>query len=54
MINAKVNGVSICTSAWEILAVMFVSESLFGVKGLVAAPLYYAYWKAELLDLRGI
>lgn len=50
-INAKVIGSSIKTSAWELLVAMFVFESLFGVTGLVAAPLYYAYLKAELVRL---
>jgi predicted PurR-regulated permease PerM len=29
---------------------MFIGEAIFGVAGLVAAPLYYAYVKRELLD----
>lgn len=51
LINAKVVGSAIRTSAWEIIVAMFVLESLFGVAGLVAAPLYYAYLKTELRDL---
>lgn len=47
-INAKVVGVKTKTAAWELLAVMFVGESVFGITGLVAAPLYYAYVKKEL------
>lgn len=47
-INAKVVGVRTSTAVWELLAVMFVFETLFGVAGLVAAPLYYAYVKKEL------
>jgi predicted PurR-regulated permease PerM len=35
-------------SVWELLAVMFVAEAVFGPAGLVAAPLYYAYLKKEL------
>jgi predicted PurR-regulated permease PerM len=30
---------------------MFIGEAIFGVIGLVAAPLYYAYLKKELSDL---
>ncbi|WP_119156168.1 AI-2E family transporter [Caldimonas tepidiphila] len=47
-INAKVVGVRTSTAVWELLAVMFVFETIFGVAGLVAAPLYYAYVKKEL------
>lgn len=47
-INAKVMGSQIKTSAWELLIVMFAFEAVFGVVGLVAAPLYYAYLKMEL------
>ena len=47
-INAKIVGRRTNTAAWELLVVMFVGESIFGVAGLVAAPLYYAYVKKEL------
>ena len=47
-INAKVVGKRTGTSAWELLTAMFVGEAIFGVAGLVAAPLYYAYAKREL------
>ncbi len=50
VINARVVGSRRATSAWELLAVMFVAESLFGIVGLVAAPLYYAWAKKELRD----
>nr|WP_315466233.1 AI-2E family transporter [uncultured Rhodoferax sp.] len=50
VINAKVVGKRTGTSAWELLTVMFVGEAIFGVAGLVAAPLYYAYVKRELLE----
>lgn len=48
-INAKVVGSRTSTAVWELLAVMFVFETVFGVAGLVAAPLYYAYVKRELI-----
>ena len=35
------------TASWELLAVMFIGEALFGLPGLVAAPLYYGYAKKE-------
>lgn len=50
VINAKVVGKRTGTTAWELLTVMFVGEAIFGVAGLVAAPLYYAYVKRELLE----
>jgi predicted PurR-regulated permease PerM len=49
-INAKVVGQRTNTAAWELLTVMFIGEAVFGVAGLVAAPLYYAYVKRELRD----
>lgn len=51
-INAKVVGKRTNTAAWELLTVMFIGEAVFGVAGLVAAPLYYAYAKRELHDAR--
>lgn len=53
-INAKVLGSQIQTSVWELLIVMFLFEAVFGVVGLVAAPLYYAYLKLELIRLQWI
>jgi predicted PurR-regulated permease PerM len=47
VINAKVVGARTQMSVWELLAVMFVAEAVFGPAGLVAAPLYYAYLKKE-------
>ncbi|MET3496246.1 AI-2E family transporter [Variovorax boronicumulans] len=48
VINAKVVGSRTKMSVWELLAVMFVAEAVFGPAGLVAAPLFYAYLKKEL------
>ncbi len=47
-INARVLGKQTNTAAWELLAVLFVGEAVFGLPGLVAAPLYYGYAKKEL------
>lgn len=47
-INAKVVGARTQMKVWELLAVMFVAEAVFGPAGLVAAPLFYAYLKKEL------
>jgi len=52
VINAKILGKQTNTAAWELLAVMFVGEAVFGIPGLVAAPLYYAYVKKELQAAR--
>jgi predicted PurR-regulated permease PerM len=51
-INAKVVGSRTQMSVWELLAVMFVAEAVFGPAGLVAAPLFYAYLKKELQAAR--
>ena len=47
-INAKVIGHRMRFGVWELLAVMFTMEAVFGPAGLVAAPLFYAYLKQEL------
>ena len=36
--------------AWELLIAMLVMEAAFGVYGLIAAPIYYAYIKQELVS----
>lgn len=50
IINAKVVGSKTSIGAWELLLVMFSLEALFGVAGLVCAPLYYAYFKKEFSE----
>ena len=50
VINAKVVGSRTQMGVWELLAVMFVAEAVFGPAGLVAAPLFYAYLKKELVS----
>lgn len=47
-LNAKIIGSRIQTRAWEILLTMLLLESAFGVPGVIAAPIYYAYLKKEL------
>lgn len=47
-INARIIGARINAQAWELLLAMLVMESAFGLAGLVAAPVYYAYLKDEL------
>jgi predicted PurR-regulated permease PerM len=40
-------------ASWEILAAMLTGEALFGVQGLVAAPLLFPFFKREIARLRG-
>ena len=47
-VNARIVGGQINSRAWEMLTVMLVMEAVFGVPGLVAAPIFYAYVKEEL------
>ncbi|HSI38390.1 MAG TPA: AI-2E family transporter [Methylotenera sp.] len=47
-LNAKIVGTQIRANAWELLIAMLVMEAAFGLAGIVAAPIYYAYIKAEL------
>ncbi len=47
-LNARIVGARIHARAWELLVAMLVMESAFGIAGLVAAPIYYAYLKDEL------
>ncbi|WP_420224613.1 AI-2E family transporter [Pigmentiphaga litoralis] len=47
-LNARIVGARIQASSWEILLAMLILEAAFGVPGLVAAPIYYAYLKSEL------
>lgn len=46
--NAHIIGSRIRARAWELLLAMLVMESIFGIVGLIAAPIYYAYLKDEL------
>jgi len=47
-INAKIIGTQISAKAWELLVAMIVMEAAFGIPGVVAAPIFYAYLKDEL------
>lgn len=49
-LNAKIIGGHIHARIWEILLAMLVMEAAFGMQGLIAAPIYYAYIKDELVD----
>lgn len=48
-LNARIVGNQIQARAWELLIAMLLMESIFGLTGLVAAPIYYAYIKDELV-----
>jgi len=41
-------GTQIRARAWELLNAMLTMEGAFGIAGVVAAPIYYAYLKDEL------
>ncbi len=49
-LNARIVGTRIQARAWELLLAMLVLEVAFGIAGLIAAPIYYAYIKSELSD----
>ncbi|HUQ73299.1 MAG TPA: AI-2E family transporter [Burkholderiales bacterium] len=50
-LNARIVGGEIKASAWELLCAMLLMEAVFGLPGLLAAPIFYAYIKAELRQL---
>ncbi len=47
-LNAHIIATRIRASAWELLIAMLVMEAAFGFRGLIAAPVCYAYLKDEL------
>ena len=49
-LNARIIGVEVNAKAWELLTAILVMETLFGVPGVVAAPVFYALLKKELSD----
>ena len=51
-LNAQIVGSKIRARAWELLLAMVVMEAAFGMAGLIAAPIYYAYVKDELTSRR--
>jgi predicted PurR-regulated permease PerM len=50
-LNVKIIGGEIRARAWELLIAMLIMEAAFGIAGLIAAPIYYAYLKAELTEM---
>ncbi len=49
-LNARIIGAQVNAKAWELLTAILVMETLFGLPGVVAAPVFYAYIKKELSD----
>lgn len=49
-VNARIIGGQIKAYTWELLTAMLVMEAAFGVAGVIAAPVFYAYIKSELTD----
>jgi predicted PurR-regulated permease PerM len=49
-VNARIIGGQIKAYTWELLTAMLVMEAAFGVAGVIAAPVFYAYLKSELTD----
>ncbi|KIH85453.1 AI-2E family transporter [Pseudomonas batumici] len=47
-LNARIVGGQISAKSWELLMAMLVCEAAFGLPGVVAGPIYYAYIKSEL------
>jgi len=49
-LNARIIGSHIRAKAWELLLAMVVMEAMFGIGGVIAAPIYYAYFKSLLAE----
>ncbi len=48
--NARIVGHEVQATAWELLSAMLLMEATFGIVGLVAAPVVYAWLKAEIKE----
>lgn len=46
--NARIVGGEVQAEAWELLCAMVVMEAVFGMPGLISAPVVYAWLKDEL------
>jgi predicted PurR-regulated permease PerM len=49
-LNARIIGSHINARAWELLIAMLVMQAAFGIAGLIAAPVFYAYFKEEMRE----
>ncbi|MCV2531283.1 MAG: hypothetical protein N4Q03_01650 [Candidatus Lightella neohaematopini] len=52
ILNAGIVGQRTNTKSWELILVMLLLESIFGLNGLIAAPIYYTYLKYELKNIK--
>lgn len=50
-LNARLVGSEVECKAWEMLCVMLIGESLFGISGVIAGPILYSWAKSELKPL---
>jgi predicted PurR-regulated permease PerM len=50
LINAHIIGGQVQARSWELLCAMIAMEAIFGIAGLVAAPVAYAWLKSELRE----
>ena len=50
-INARIVGTRIHANAWELILAMLIMETIYGLPGLLIAPVVYAYLKFELTRL---
>ncbi len=48
-LNARIIGTQIQARSWELLVAMLAMEAAFGLYGVIAAPVLYAYLKFELM-----
>ncbi len=51
-LNARIISSKINAAAWELLTAILVMEAVFGMAGVIAAPVMYAYLKIELMNAR--
>lgn len=51
-LNARIIGSQIQARSWELLVAMLAMEAAFGLPGIIAAPVLYAYLKSELMKLQ--
>ncbi|MEP6944165.1 MAG: AI-2E family transporter [Betaproteobacteria bacterium] len=49
LLNARIIGSRVESRTWEMLMAMLVMEAAFGFAGVIAAPIFYAYAKDELM-----
>ncbi|MDB5974068.1 MAG: family transporter [Nevskia sp.] len=49
-LNARIIGSHIRAKAWELLVAMVLMEATFGIPGVIAAPIFYAYFKNQLAE----